>query len=89
MIYAAGSFVDPAALDVAAQGGADKVLAALTTKVTTIDQTKLSDTLRHQGARWMPVTAGDDAGPGAMRFPLGGPTRAAKASRKLVKELSL
>ncbi len=84
LLYGAGAFAEPVIVDPAKYGGttAVEVLEAHLSKLSDED---IDAVLRGEGGRWQPVDAAE--GPTAIRFPLGGPTRAAQAARKIFAKL--
>ncbi len=87
LLYAQGGFSEPKAVTL---GGLDgEWLKALQAATTPVDDKSLLELTRKVGARL--VTVSEDAGTPsvALRFVLGGPTRAQSAARMLAKQLNL
>jgi len=89
MLYAAGAFADPAIVDVGKHGGQGKALESLARASSAMTQAELNEVLRLEGGRWIPLDPEAESGPTSIRFPLGGPTRAAKVTRTLASKLGL
>lgn len=88
MLFAAGHFADPPAFDAKslADGG---LLRNLRRAVGTLDDTVRDEVLRLRGGRSHRHATQDGRSAFSLRFPLGGPTRPALASRDLAKTLEL
>jgi serine/threonine-protein kinase len=84
LLLATGAHADPPALDPQKLG--DRPFDALVKAVGKLDDAAVESALRSAGARVQRTPAGVDAGAGpgtVLRFPFGGPTRAARVSRDL------
>jgi hypothetical protein len=87
LLYAAGAFAEPAAYDAPKHGNA--ILTKLVDASSLMKPAVLDRMLRAEGGRWIPDDPEAEDGPTAIRFPLGGPTRAVKVTRALAKKLGL
>lgn len=88
LLYASGRYANPPAFNVAKYAD-DDLLSVLRKRVAALDVTARDAILRKRGGR--PHQHDTDAGRHgvSLRFPLGGPTRAAQASRDIAGELDL
>jgi hypothetical protein len=88
MLFAAGAFGQPAGFDAAKHG--DNILVKLSDATTIMKPAAIDDLLRLEGGRLSPLDPeSKEDGPAAIRFPLGGPTRASKVARAMATKLGL
>lgn len=88
LLFASGRYAQPPAFDPEKHAGGG-LLATLRRRVGTLAEADRNDILRKAGGR--PHTHEADGGKKAssLRFPLGGPTRATRASRQIATKLEL
>jgi serine/threonine protein kinase len=79
LVYAAGAYADPPAFERGDAAAEAARLGMLLTAAQGLEQDKLADELKKGGGRLDEA----DGGVATIRFPLGGPTRAAQVSRSL------
>jgi hypothetical protein len=88
LLFAAGAFGQPVAFDAAKHG--DNILVKLSDATSIMKPAAIDDLLRLEGGRLSALDPeSKEDGPTAIRFPLGGPTRASKVARAMATKLGL
>lgn len=88
LLFASGRYANPPAFD-PSKHAADGLLTTLRRRVGSLDTSARDDVLRRAGGRPHTHATKDGKKAVSLRFPLGGPTRAAQASRQIAEKLDL